>query len=275
MRRFKVPEGFGLGLRYSFLEEVRPEGKKPDWFEIAPENWMDRGGYFRRELSRIRRDFPLVCHGLSLSIGSPDPLNWELLRRVRKFMREFEIEVYSEHLSFCSLGGEYVYDLLPVPFTEDMVKHISKRVKEVQDFFGFPIILENITYYYRPKGELEEWEFINAVLEESGAYLLLDVNNVYVNSVNHGFDPYTFLEKVRLDRVAYIHVAGHERFGRILIDTHGEKVMKKVLDLLKFILSRIGKVPILLERDNNIPPYGDLLDELDSLRRALNSTLIP
>ena len=266
MKKPPVPQGFGLGLRYSFLEEVRPLEGGPSWFEIAPENWIGRGGYFRRQLERIRKDFPLVCHGLSLSIGSPDPLNMEFLKKVKDFLKEFEIDVYSEHISFCSIGGEYVYDLLPVPFTEEMVIHISRRVREVQDYLGRPLILENITYYYRPKGDLEEWEFINAVLEESGAFLLLDVNNVYVNSVNHGYDPYLFLDRVRTDRVAYIHVAGHERFGRILIDTHGDKVKKDVEDLLIYALSKTGEVPVLLERDTRVPDYMDLVRELGELK---------
>ncbi|MDQ7082033.1 MAG: DUF692 family protein [Aquificota bacterium] len=155
MEKPTVPEGFGLGLRYSFLEDVVPMEEGPSWFEIAPENWMGRGGYFRRKLERIRRDFPLVCHGLSLSIGSPDPLNLEFLRKVKDFWKEFGIEAYSEHISFCSVGGEYVLRPSPLsPSTDEMVKHISKKVEEVQDFLERPIILENITYYYRPEEAL-------------------------------------------------------------------------------------------------------------------------
>jgi uncharacterized protein (UPF0276 family) len=264
----RVPSGFGLGLRYSFLEEVVPLEGGPSWFEIAPENWIGRGGYLRRGIERVRENFPIVCHGLSLSLGSPDPLDLELLGKIRSFLRELEIEVYSEHISFCSLGGEYLYDLLPLPFTEGMVKHVARKVQEAQDFLGMPLILENITYYYRPPGELQEWEFINAVLEESGSYLLLDVNNLYINSVNHRYDPYDFLERIKLERVAYLHVAGHERFNRLLIDTHGDEPSREVVKLLKHVISKVGKVPVLLERDTKVPPYRSLVDELRKLREA-------
>ncbi len=269
MGRVNVPEGVGLGLRYSFAHEVILSEDGPEWFEIAPENWMGRGGFFKKTLERIRRDFPLVCHGLSLSIGSPDPLNVSFLREVKSFLQEFDITVYSEHLSFSSLGGSYLHDLFPLPFTEDTVRHVSKRIEQVQDILGIPLILENVSYYYRhPVSEMEEWEFINAVLGESDAHLLLDVNNVYVNSLNHGFDPYEFLRRLDLSRVAYIHVAGHERFDRLVIDTHGAPVLEEVLKLLEFALERTGNVPVLLERDNNIPPYTDLLKELRDVKRV-------
>ena len=264
----KLPEGVGLGLRYSFAEEVPKKEEGPDWFEIAPENWMGRGGFFRKTLERVRERFPVVCHGLSLSIGSPDPLDTDFLRKVKAFMEEFEIEVYSEHLSFSSFKGDHLYDLLPIPFTEEMVLHVSKRVEQVQEILGRPLILENVTYYWRMPGDMEEWEFINAVLEESGAYLLLDVNNVYVNSVNHGYDPYEFLKRIDLSKVAYIHVAGHERAERILIDTHGTNVKEEVLKLLRYVLEKTGPLPVLIERDNNIPSYEELLEEVENVRRV-------
>lgn len=264
-----LPQGFGLGLRYSFAEEVLEREEAPSWFEIAPENWMGRGGFFRKTLSSIRERFPIVCHGLSLSIGSPDELNLQFLRKLREFLEEFEIEAYSEHLSFSSLGGFYLHDLFPLPFTEEMVKHVSRKVKEVSEILERPLILENISYYYTPLKDMEEWEFINSVLEESGAYLLLDVNNVYVNSVNHGYNPYNFIGRLKLDRIAYVHIAGHERFERILIDTHGTEVMEGVVRLLGFTIRRTGSVPVLLERDNNIPPYEELLRELKTLEGSL------
>ncbi len=266
-----LPEGVGLGLRYSFAEEVIKRNYGPSWFELAPENWMRRGGFFRKTLERIRSSFPIVCHGLSLSIGSPDEINMKFLKEVKKFLDDFEISVYSEHLSFSSLNGEYLYDLFPLPFTEDTVKRVAKKVKIVEEILERPLILENISYYWRPFGDMEEWEFINAVLEESGAYLLLDVNNVYVNSVNHNYDPYEFIENLNLSKVAYIHVAGHERFERIIIDTHGSPLIEEVYNLLKFTLERTGKVPVLLERDNNIPPYDELLKEVKKLEEIVNA----
>ncbi len=264
----KVPPGVGLGLRYAFAEEVIEREEGPQWFEIAPENWMGRGGFFRATLDKIRERFPLVCHGLSLSLGSPDPLNVQFLKEIKTFLRDFEIEVYSDHLSFSSLGGSYLHDLFPLPFTEDMVRHVSSKIMEVQDILGIPLLVENITYYSRLPGDMEEWEFINAVLSESGAYLLLDVNNVYVNSVNHGYDPYEFVDRLDLSRVAYIHIAGHERSERILIDTHGSQVAREVYRLLEHTLERKGSVPVLLERDNNIPEYPVLLKEVESVRRV-------
>ncbi len=261
-------EGVGLGLRYSFAEEVPQKEEIPRWFEIAPENWMRRGGFFRRTLERIRERSPIVCHGLSLSIGSPDPLNIEFLKDIKRFLDDFEIEVYSEHISFSSLGGNYLHDLLPLPFTEETVKRVAKKVKEVEEILERPLILENISYYLRLPGEMEEWEFINAVLRESGARLLLDVNNVYVNSLNHGYDPYKFIENLDLSRTAYIHIAGHERFERVVIDTHGAPVIEDVYKLLEFTLDRTGPVPLLLERDNNIPPYEELLKEVRRLEEV-------
>ena len=263
----RVPEGFGLGLRYSFAEDALGSSRAPDWFELAPENWMGRGGFFRRIMEGVRERFPVVCHGLSLSIGSPDELNYEFLRELKGFLDEYEVEVYSEHLSFSSIGGDYLHDLLPLPFTERVVEFVSERIRVVQDYLERPLVLENISYYYVPLKDMEEWEFITAVLEESGAYLLLDVNNLYVNSVNHCYDPYGFIDRLPLDRVAYVHLAGHEKGERLLIDTHGESVEVEVLNLMKHLLSKGVKVPVLLERDNNVPSYNELLEELDRIRR--------
>ncbi len=261
-------EGVGLGLRYAFAKEVLEREESPAWFEIAPENWMERGGFFRRTLERIRERFPVVCHGLSLSIGSPDSLNREFLKKLKRFLDQFEIEVYSEHLSFSSLNGSYLHDLFPLPFTEETVRRVSEKVREVGEILERHLILENISYYWRHPGDMEEWEFINAVLEESGAGLLLDVNNVYVNSINHGYDPYEFIERIDLPRVVYIHVAGHERFGRLIVDTHGAPTVEEVYRLLRFALEKTGPVPVLLERDNNIPPYGELLREVKRIEEV-------
>lgn len=261
-----LPKGFGLGLRYSFADEVVNYDSSPEWFEIAPENWLRRGGFFRRVLEKVRERFPVVCHGLSLSIGSPDELNYAFLKQIKSFLKDFDIKVYSEHLSFSSMGGEYLHDLFPLPFTDNTIKFVSDKIRKVQEFLEIPLIIENISYYYTPLKDMEEWEFIKGVLEESGAYLLLDVNNVYVNSVNHGYNPYEFIECIPLDRVAYIHIAGHDKDDRILIDTHGEKVKEEVLELLAHVLSKKPDIPVLLERDNNIPSYGELMSELEEVR---------
>ncbi len=262
MEDLKVPDGVGLGLRYSFAEEILSCEEPPRWLEIAPENWMERGGFFKSTLERVREKFPIVCHGLSLSIGSPDALNTNFIKKLKTFLDEFHIEVYSEHLSFSSMEGSYLHDLFPLPFTEEMVKHVSERVHRVQELLERPLILENISYYWSYPTGMEEWEFINSVLEESGAYLLLDVNNVYVNSLNHRYDPYDFVERLDLSRVAYIHIAGHERFDRLVIDTHGAPTPEEVMKLLEFVLEKTGDTPVLLERDNNIPPLEELLQEV-------------
>ncbi len=262
----KLPQGVGLGLRYAFAHELLESEIKPDWVELAPENWMGRGGFFKKVLSRLRQELPVVCHGLSLSIGSPEAPDKDFLKGLKEFLNAYDIDIYSEHLSFSSLKGVYLHDLFPLPFTEELVRHVSRKISIVQDFLERPLILENISYYYKLSSELQEWEFINAVLEESGAYLLLDVNNVYVNSVNHGYDPYNFIGKLELSKVAYLHIAGHERFGQLLIDTHGAPVAQEVRSLLRFTLEKVGDVPILLERDNNIPEYKKLVEEVESLR---------
>ena len=266
--------GAGLGLRYSFVGDAVSDPDKPLWFEIAPENWMGRGGFFRRSLERIRSEREIVCHGLSLSIGSPDPLNIEFLKDLKEFLDYFEISLYSEHISLCSLNGSYIYDLLPLPMTEGMVKHISTRVHRVQEILERPLILENISYYGVPFSTMKEPEFINSILSESGAYLLLDVNNVYVNSLNHNYDPYSFIDELDLSKVAYIHIAGHERFERVIIDTHGAPVKKEVLRLLDYTIAKVGDVPVLLERDNNIPPYRELKEELRIIEGMIHGTRV-
>ncbi len=259
--------GVGIGLRRSMVAElVEKIPGTIDFFELAPENWIRLGGRLGRQLKAISERTPIVCHGLSLSIGGPAPLDEELVHSIRDFIRDYKVPIYSEHLSYTNDGGQ-LYDLLPMPFTGEAVTYTAQRVRQVQDILGDRMALENVSYYLSPKKELDEAEFIKAVISEADCNLLLDVNNVYVNSVNHGYDPMDFIRAMPAERVSYIHIAGHyvEPDG-IIVDTHGADVIDPVWQLLADTYDLIGTRPTLLERDFNIPPINDLLAEVAMIR---------
>ena len=258
--------GAGLGLRRSMTAEMSAEFPEAiDFFELAPENWIGVGGRLGRQLRTLSERAPVVCHGLSLSIGGPAPLDTKLISDIKTFIAEHNVRVYSEHLSYTNDGGQ-LYDLLPMPFTEEAVQYTANRVKRVQDQLGQRMALENVSYYTTPKRDLDEAEFVKAVIEEADCDMLLDVNNVYVNSVNHGYEPMDFINKMPLDRVSYIHIAGHfvETDG-LIVDTHGANVINPVWDLLAKTYALIGVRPTLLERDFNIPSMEKLLTEIDAI----------
>ena len=233
-----------------------------DFMEVAPENWMRMGGAFGRRFRALTERYPFVCHGLSLSIGGPAPLDEAFLRELKLFLDVHDIRCYTEHLSYCSDGG-HLYDLMPVPFTEDAVRHVVNRVRRVQDILERPIALENVSYYAAPGQEMSEIDFLNAVLEEADCGFHLDVNNIYVNGINHGYDPHEFLSKLPGDRIVYCHVAGHYVEAEDLrVDTHGADVIDPVWELLEAAYEQFGVFPTLLERDFNIPPLPQLLDEV-------------
>lgn len=237
-----------------------------DFLEVAPENWIGVGGRYGRQFRQMAERYPIVLHGLSLDIGGPDPLDTDLVRAVRGLMDEIGAPLYSEHLTYCAAEG-HLYDLLPIPFTEEAVHYVAARVKQVQDIIGEPIALENASYYAQPHRDMSESEFIGAVLSESGCDLLLDVNNIYVNSINHDYDPLQFLESLPLERARYIHVAGHyDEAEDLKVDTHGADVIDPVWDLLGAAYERAGALPTLLERDFNLPPLEDLLLEVGQVR---------
>jgi uncharacterized protein (UPF0276 family) len=237
-----------------------------DFLEAAPENWIGVGGRFGKQFRALAERYPLVLHGLSLNIGGPDPIDTELVCAVRDLMREIHVPLYSEHLSYCAVEG-HLYDLLPIPFTEEAVHHVAGRVRQVQDILGRSIALENSSYYAQPHTDLSEAQFINAVQQESGCDLLLDVNNIYVNAINHRYDPHEFLDTLSLQRVRYIHVAGHyDEAPDLKVDTHGREVIDPVWALLAAAYRRLGPVPTLLERDFNLPPLPVLLAEVDHIR---------
>ncbi len=260
-------QGAGLGLRRALLGPLQSMDQGAvDFLEVAPENWVGVGGRFGRQFRQMAERYPVVLHGLSLDIGGPDPLDTDLVRAVRSMMIELDAPLYSEHLSYCAAEG-HLYDLLPIPFTEEAVHYVAGRIAVVQEIIGEPIALENASYYAQPVQEMSEAEFIGAVLAESGCDLLLDVNNIYVNSVNHRYDPLAFLDALPLDRVRYIHVAGHfDEAEDLKVDTHGAEVIDPVWALLEESYRRLGPVPTLLERDFNLPPLADLLQEVQQIR---------
>lgn len=240
-----------------------------DFLEIAPENWLGLGGSRRAWLAQLARDYPLIAHGLCLSLGSTQPLNTAFLDQLKAFLTEFNVCFYSEHLSFCDDGQGYLYDLLPIPFSSDNVRHVSQRIRQVQDRLGQQIAVENSSYYLPNQADLSEAEFIAEVLAEADCWLLLDINNLYVNSQNHGYDPLQFLDKIPLQRIAYVHIAGHQAGNEdnpLIIDTHGAAVMTDVWQLLAALYERTGSLPTLLERDNYIPPMAELLAEVGQIR---------
>lgn len=259
--------GSGLGLRRDFLGEL--EANCPnciDFMEVAPENWIGVGGKLGKRLRAFTEKFPFVSHGLSLSIGSPAPLDESLVHDIKKFIHAHDIRCYSEHLSYCSDDG-HLYDLMPIPFTEEAVHYVADRIKRVQDILEQKIAMENVSYYAAPGKEIDEIDFINAVLEEADCNLLLDVNNIYVNSVNHQYDPTGFLQALPGERIAYCHIAGHYMEEEdLLVDTHGAGVIDPVWDLLDKAYELFGAVPTLLERDFNIPPLEDLVQEVHAIR---------
>ena len=264
--------GAGLGLRRALLGPLSSVGPEQiSFMEVAPENWIGVGGRLGKEFRRYTEQFDFLCHGLSLSIGSPDPLDIKFIQQVRDFMREHGIKAYSEHLSYCSSEG-HMYDLMPIPFTEEAVRYVAQRIKTVQDIIEQPLIIENVSAYAQPGKEMDEIDFLKAVIEESDCRLLLDVNNVFVNSTNHGFDAKDYLRKIPTDRISYLHIAGHyEEASDLLVDTHGASVKQNVWDLLDFTYQQHGVVPTLLERDFNIPSVPELLSEIDVIKRLQNN----
>lgn len=260
--------GAGLGLRRALLGSLQDmDDKAVDFMEAAPENWIGVGGRFGRQFRELAERHTIALHGLSLDIGGPDPIDVDLVRSIKTLISEIDAPVYSEHLSYCAAGG-HLYDLLPIPFTEEAVRQVAARVRQVQDILGQAIALENSSYYAQPHNEMTESAFIRAVLEESNCELLLDVNNIYVNSINHNYDPIEFLDSLPLERTRYIHIAGHyDEAPDLKVDTHGADVIDPVWSLLAQAYQRLGPVPTLLERDFNLPPLPELLQEVEQVRR--------
>jgi uncharacterized protein (UPF0276 family) len=260
--------GFGLGLRVDHYETILNSEPAIDWFEIISENYLVPGGKPLHYLDRIRARFPLVMHGVSLSIGSTDPLDRDYLMQLKALAKRVEPAWISDHLCWTGVAHKNLHDLLPLPYTEEAIEHVAARVREVQDILGRQILLENVSSYVSFAGsQLNEWDFLSAVCERADCLILLDVNNIYVSSVNHEFDPHHYLEAVPGARVRQIHLAGHEDHGDYIIDTHDHPVPDPVWKLYADTIRRFGPVSTMIERDDNIPALEDLIAELDQARQ--------
>jgi len=259
--------GFGLGLRTPHYEAVLNEPHAIDWLEVITENYLVPGGKPLDYLERIRRRFPLVMHGVSLSIGSTDPVDFEYLAQVRALAARIEPHWISDHLCWTGIEGRNLHDLLPLPYTEEALTSVVERVGQVQDALGRQILLENVSSYltYRAS-DMSEWEFLREVAQRADCAILLDINNIYVSSVNHGFDPLTYLQSMPKDRVRQFHLAGHSDLEGHLIDTHDHPIVEPVWDLYCAAVAQFGAVPTMIERDDNIPPLGELVAELQIAR---------
>lgn len=260
-------EGVGIGLRRPFLDELLhgPAETAPDFIELAPENWMGLGGRYAEALAAIAKRFPVVCHGLNLSLGGLDPLDKDYLNDLKAFIRQTGAVCYSDHLSYSSHHG-HLYDLLPLAFTPESARHVAGRILQVQDSLGQRIAIENISYYAATCDEMTEADFIREVLRLADCDLLLDVNNVAVNAFNHGYDPLAFMRAMPTGRIRYLHVAGHKEEAGLRMDTHGAPVSDEVWALLAAVYAFHGDKPTLLERDFNLPPLSDLLQEVRRVR---------
>ena len=261
-------EGAGLGLRRPLLDKLMADPPaEVDFMEVAPENWIHIGGIAGKKFRWFTERYPFVLHGLSLNIGSPSPLNEDLVRDVREFMDLHGIEQYSDHLSYTGDDGQ-LYDLMPIPFTEEAVKYVAERVRRVQDILGRRMALENVSFYAPTEQGMGELDFLLAVLDESDCDLMLDINNIVVNSINHNYDAHAFLKRMPAGKIRYFHIAGHHVEAEDLrIDTHGAPVDQQSWRLLADAYAHFGPVPTLLERDFNFPPLAELLDEVREIRK--------
>ena len=260
----KIGLGFRREIAKSFLDQ---DVINPDFIEVAPENWIGLGGYWGDIFRKVTDMYPLILHGLSLSIGSPEEVDWSFLKKVKRFIKDFNVEIYSDHLTFAKIDNAHLYDLLPIPFREDSIKHVVKRIKEVQDFLERSLTIENASYYTPVAAEMTEQQFIRSIVEESGCKLLLDVNNVYVNAFNHNYDAKEFIDNMPLEKVMYIHMAGHYQIQPdLIIDTHGEAIIDPVFELFDYTIEKMTPVPVLLERDFDFPEMEELKNEMDRLR---------
>ncbi len=264
----------GIGFRRDIADVlINSDRLNPDFIEFAPENWMGIGGYWKKILNEATQKYPATCHGLSMSLGSPDELDINFLRDLKKFLNEYNVQIFSEHLSYTKSQNAHMYDLLPIPFKEDAVYHVAGRIRQAQEILERKIAIEIVSYYTPVAAEMSELDFINEIVKEADCQLLLDVNNVYVNSFNHKYDPYDFISGLPLDKVAYIHMAGHEQVEPdLIIDTHGQPIIDPVYELFAWTVSKMDPVPVLLERDYNFDELDALNAELSKLREITKNT---
>jgi len=267
-------QGAGLGFRRDLIDELLADfPEQVSFMEIAPENWMRVGGRDGKIFRSFTEQHDFIAHGLSLSIGSPEPLDEDFIKEVKTFLEQHDISVYSEHLSYCSDGG-HLYDLMPIPFTEEAVHYVADRIQRVQDILERRIAMENVSYYAAPSQEMSEIDFVNAVIEEADCGFHIDINNIYVNAINHQYDAEEFLKALPGHRIVYAHMAGHFVEAEDLrVDTHGDDVCDPVWDLLQVAYDEFGVFPTLLERDFNIPPLTELIKEVDRIIEYQGSTI--
>lgn len=260
--------GFGLGLRTDHYEQVLNDRPAIDWLEVISENYMVEGGKALYYLDRIRELYPMVMHGVSMSIGSTAPLNFEYLADLKKLIARVQPEWVSDHLCWTGVHGRNLHDLMPLPYTEQTIAHVVARVEQVQDFLGRQILLENVSSYVTYQAsQISEWEFLSAIAERADCLILLDINNIYVSSHNHSFDPVEYLDGVPGDRIRQFHLAGHSYQNELIIDTHDHAICDPVWALYQQAVDRFGPVSTMIERDDNIPPLDELIAELDVARR--------
>ncbi len=261
----------GIGLRRDIADEIIDSHiLTPDFLEFAPENWMGIGGYWNRIRQKAVDRYPVTCHGLSLSLGSAEELDWKFIGELKNFLDENRVEIFSEHLSYTKSRNAHLYDLLPIPFRKDAVDHVVDRIRQVQDFLERPLAIENVSYYTPVAAEMTEIEFVNEIVERADCKLLLDVNNVYVNAFNHKYDAHAFIDSLPLDRVAYIHMAGHQQVEPdLIIDTHGQPIIDPVYELFEWTIRKMDPVPVLLERDYNFDELEQIQSEILQLKSII------
>jgi uncharacterized protein (UPF0276 family) len=268
-------EGIGLGLRRQFAAELLESSRKVDWLEVTPENWIFHGGERARLLDACAERWPVVSHSVSLSIGGPDPLDEGLLKGIRELSRRVDAPFWSDHLCYSTVRGTQLHDLLPLPFNDEAVEHSARRFREAQERVEAPLVLENATFYAQmPGSTMDEASFLRATLDATGCGMLLDVNNVYVNGLNHGIDPYAFIDRMPLERVRELHLAGHTPKDGVVIDTHIGPIIEPVWALYRYTLQRAKRlIPTLIEWDQEIPALDAVLDELDRAREHARRAL--
>lgn len=260
--------GFGLGLRTEHYEDVLAQNPDVDWFEITTENYLVPGGKPLYYLEKIRQSYPLIMHGVSLSLGSCDPLDENYLKQIKQLANHIEPAWVSDHLCWTGVSGFNLHDLLPLPYTKEAVNHVVSRLRQVQDYLKRPLLIENVSSYLTyQQSEMSEWQFINDIVKKSGCYILLDVNNVYVSAKNHAFNPMDYINAMPKDSVAQIHLAGHSDEGLYIIDTHDAPVSSEVWSLYEKTIRRLGPISTMIERDDNIPPFSEMMDELNHARK--------
>lgn len=259
--------GFGLGLRSDHYIDIIEQQPEVDWFEIISENFMIPGGKPFHYLDQIRQNYPIVMHGVSMSIGSSDPLNWEYLNSLKTLIHKVEPKWVSDHLCWTGIAHQNMHDLLPLPYTEESIRHVVERIKQVQEFLGRRLVIENVSSYVTyTQSSMSEWEFLTEIAQQSDCLILLDINNIYVSAFNHHFDPVKYLNGIPIDRVQQFHLAGHSNMGEYIIDTHDAAVIPPVWELYAKAVKRFGLVSTMIERDDHIPPFKPLFAELNQAK---------